>query len=117
MKRGTTYILVVWMALLTGWTAFLGFEMLDRVPSSVAIARPAALDVNDPIQVRYEAKVDGETHAILIPESVPIWRYVEGRDNANAARLEALEQALESDLHRGDGTFHRTHELIDGKTW
>jgi hypothetical protein len=32
-------------------------------------------------------------------------------------REHGLEAALEQDLHRHDGTFHLTHEFIDGRRW
>jgi hypothetical protein len=32
-------------------------------------------------------------------------------------RERGFELAFEQDLHRQDGTFHRTHEFVDGRKW
>lgn len=117
MKRGLLVFLCAWMVFLTVWTGLLAIAVYDREPSSVAAAAPAALDVRDPITVRWETTVDGKVEEVAPPQTMPLWQYVQGEDRSTEGRLDAFEAAFEQDLHHEDPTFHRTHELIDGRTW
>lgn len=117
MKRGLLTFLCSWMVLLTVWTGVLGIAVYEREPASAAYAKPATLDVRDPITVRWETTVGGTRVEAAAPQTMPIWQYVEDRDNTNEARLDAFEAAFESDLHAKDPKFHLTHELIDRKKW
>jgi len=116
MRRGTTYFLMLWMAVLTLWTGFLALSMMGRAPVSPAYAK-TTLDVNDPVTVRWEATLDGRIQQIVPPTTMPLWEYVQAGNQSTGDRLEAFELAFESDLHAKDPTFHHTHELIDGRRW
>lgn len=117
MKRGLTWVLVMWMSVLTVWTAMLSVGALQRTPPvATAHAESGMLDVRDPVLVRFETGGDNPV-ALAPPTSMPLWQYVEGGDDEIERRLSQLEAAIEKDLHEGDESFHATHELIDGKEW
>jgi hypothetical protein len=74
-----------------------------------AVARP--LSNLDPIEQHWE---DPDGNEVMPPETVPLWKYVEVERGGPDTDLRA---ALEADLHAGDATWHKTHEICDGKEW
>lgn len=83
-----------------------------------AVPRPTnpalVLDSHTPIVVRTE---DASGTQVMPPVTMPLWRYVQEEAAMPSAEMDAFQFAFEADLHRKDPTFHRTHELIDGRTW
>jgi hypothetical protein len=94
-------VLVACVLLLTGAVVMLNARVN-------ALTTP--LDSTQPVVVHYE-------HGGVVASratTMPLWRYVEVRRGGEDTILRA---AIEADLHAKDATFHRTHEVIDGKAW
>lgn len=85
------------------------FAAYARLPE-----QPEVLSNMTPVIVHWQT-LDGTE--VKPPEVMPLWQYVEPGDTKNAEDLLALKLAFESDLEAKDPTFHKTHELIDGKQW
>jgi len=117
MRRGLWWVLVVWMSILTVWTATLACSGTRPVEAVAHDDVPRILDVRDLVVVRYETLEHGVATQIAAPRTMPLWEYVEGGDRETRQRLNDLMTTLEQDLHAKDSRFHLTHELIDGREW
>lgn len=82
--------------------------------SSQATTQTVVLSDKMMITAHWE-KPDGTQ--VLPPETMPLWKYIQDPDNANAKEVNDFKFAFEDDLHNHDLTFHLTHEFIDGKKW
>lgn len=71
---------------------------------TAALARPAA--------VAYPVTAE-TTPAVTFGDSAALASFLVQTSN----RERGFELAFEQDLHRHDGTFHLTHEFIDGRKW
>ena len=89
-------------------------ERVVSLEARVSAHESAAIDSKTLVIQRWET-ADGTE--VMPPRLVPLWSYVQSSDNAIASDALAFQHAFEVDLNVHDLTFHRTHEVIDGKEW
>lgn len=105
-------ILGVYLALWGGSVAL--SDARAYTDAAIAAHESQPLDCNTLVVQRWET-ADGVE--VMPPQLVPLWSYIQSPDQANAMALHEFEMAFEADLHAGDMTFHKTHEVCDGKEW